>query len=652
VSLVTFNEVHLAFGPQVVLDGLELVIHPGEHVGLVGPNGCGKTTLLKLITGELRPEMGSITRNKNLKIGYLPQEPEFDGARTVMEEMHAGFEEILAMQHRLSRLSERMAHLHDDELTSAMKEYDRLHAEFEVAGGYDYEVRIRTILAGVGLPEELFEAATATLSGGQKSRLGLARVLAADAELLLLDEPTNHLDLQATEWLEKFLQNFDGAAVIISHDRYLLDNVVCKIIEMERRKARVWKGNYSNYAQTKETVTLEQERQYQARKLMVEKTLDFIARNKDQEGMRGTARGRKTRLTKLLKNNPDFLDRPDAQKRISFSFGKVKARGDIAIACESVKMGFGDLTLFDDLSFELEPGERLGITGPNGTGKSTLIKLIMGKMAPLAGRIKVAPSATVGYLDQAGTELDPERTALEEVAAIRPDMLHGELRGKLGAFLFSGDDVFKKVADLSGGERNRLVLCKLVLSRPGMLLLDEPTNHLDIGSKETLEAALSDYTGTLVVVSHDRFFLDRVVDRLLVIGVDEYGKKAMTSWQLVEGGYTEYSRLIAQMAAKRELEAAAAAKSSPGAKRGRPSSPKRSTPQELRKFNKFTLDELEVAITGAEQELQQMLNRFGDEDVYKDGRKVADLQAAVDAKKAEVDLLYRAYEWRTERSGQ
>jgi len=500
----------------------------------------------------------------------------------------------------------------------------------------------------VGLPDELFETSTATLSGGQKSRLGLARVLAAEAELLLLDEPTNHLDLQATEWLEKFLQNFDGAAVVISHDRYLLDNVVCKIIEVDRRKAIVWKGNYSNYAQTKETVTLEQERQYQARKEMVEKTLDFIARNKDQEGMRGTARGRKTRLRKLLKANPDFLDRPDAQKRISFSFGKVNARGDIAIVCDEVRMGFDDLTLFDGLSLELEPGERLGITGPNGTGKSTLIKLIIGQMTPLAGHIKVAPSATIGYLDQAGAELDPEKTALEEVAAIRPEMLHGEIRGKLGAFLFSGDDVFKKVADLSGGEKSRLVLCKLVLSKPDMLLLDEPTNHLDIGSKETLESALTDYAGTLVVVSHDRFFLDRVVDRLLVVGVDDVGRKTMGQWQLIEGAYTEYARLMAERLAQRELEAAASRTQS-RARRSKPEAPKRVTPEDIRKYNRLSIEQLEDAITAGEQEIQVMLSRFGDEDVYKDGRKVAELQAAVTARKAEVDLLYKAYEWRTER---
>lgn len=645
MSLVSFNDVHLAYGSQVVFDGLELVVHPGEHVGLVGPNGCGKTTLLRLITGDVRPEMGSVIRNKNLKIGYLPQEPQYDGSRTVIEEMHAGFEEILRMQRRLHRLSEKMADICDDELKAAMKEYDRLHAEFELAGGYDYEVRIRMILAGVGLPEELYDVSTDALSGGQRSRLGLAKVLAMDAELLLLDEPTNHLDLQATEWLEKFLQNFDGAAVIISHDRYLLDNVVCKIIEVARRRAKVWKGNYSNYAQTKEVVTLEQERQYQARKEMVEKTLDFIARNKDQEGMRGTARGRKTRLEKLLKANPDFLERPESQQRIKFDFGKVHSKGDLAIRCDKVKMAFGEITLFDGLSFELEPGDRLGITGPNGTGKSTLIKLIMGKLAPVSGSIKVAPSATVGYLDQAGEELDPEKTALEEVAMVRPDMLHGELRSRLGAFLFSGDDVFKKVSELSGGEKNRLVLCKLVLSKPGILLLDEPTNHLDIGSKETLEAALTDYAGTLVVVSHDRFFLDRVVDELLVIGVDELGRKSLGRWELIEGGYTEYSRLLAERAATREIGAAGKTAQKP-VKIKRTS--KRTTPEDIRQFNKLTIEQLEEAIIAAEQDVKDTMSRFGDEDVYKDGRKVAQLQASLDAKKAHVNLLYRAYEWRTE----
>lgn len=650
MSLVAFNDVHLAYGPQVVFDGLELVIYPGEHVGLVGPNGCGKTTLLKLITGEVRPEMGNVIRNKSLKIGYLAQEPEFDGTRTVMEEMHAGFEGVLRKQRRLHKLSERMADLCDDELKSAMKDYDRLHAEFEVAGGYDYEVRIRTILAGVGLSDELFDASTNSLSGGQKSRLGLAKVLATDAELLLLDEPTNHLDLQATEWLERFLQNFDGAAVVISHDRYLLDNVVCKIIEVAKRKAQVWKGNYSNYAQTREVVRLEQERQYEARKEMVERTRDFIARNKDQEGMRKTARGRKTRLERLLKENPDFLERPESQRRISFSFGEVHSKGDVAIRCEGVKMGFGELVLFDGLSLELEPGERLGITGPNGTGKSTLIKLIMGRMKALAGRIKVAPSATVGYLDQAGTELDAEKTVLEEVAAVRPEMLHGELRNKLGALLFTGDDVFKTVADLSGGEKSRLVLCKLVLSKPGILLLDEPTNHLDIGSKEVLESALSEYGGTLVVVSHDRFFLDRAVDRLLVIGVDELGRKKLGKWALVEGGYTEYTRLVAERVAAREVEEASG-HGTRKAKRPKRQGQKRVTPEDIRKYNRYSVEELEDAILAVEQELEEIVGSFGDEGVYKNAEKIAEAKGALDMKKAEIELLYRAYAWRVEERG-
>ena len=647
MSLVTFNDIHVAYGPQVVFDGLELVIHPGEHVGLVGPNGCGKTTLLKLITGEVRPEMGNITKNKGLRIGYLPQEPEFDGMRTVMEEMHAGFEEILQKQRRLHRLSERMADLCDEELKSAMREYDRLHAEFEIAGGYDYEVKIRTILAGVGLPDELFEASTSSLSGGQKSRLGLAKVLAMEAELLLLDEPTNHLDLQATEWLERFLQNFDGAAVVISHDRYLLDNVVCKIIEVAGRKARVWKGNYSNYAQTREVVRLEQERQYEARKEMVERTRDFIARNKDQEGMRKTARGRKTRLERLLKENPDFLERPESQQRISFSFGEVHSKGNIAIECEGVKMGFGELVLFDGLSFELEPGERLGITGPNGTGKSTLIRLIMGRMQALAGRIKVAPSATVGYLDQAGAELDEQKTVLEEVAQIRPEMLHGELRNKLGAFLFSGDDVFKKVADLSGGEKSRLILCKLVLSKPGILLLDEPTNHLDIGSRETLETALAEYGGALVVVSHDRFFLDRAVDRLLVIGVDELGRKKLGEWELVDGSYTEYAQLVAGRVAEQEVEAASG-RSARKAKRPKKEGQRRVTPEDIRKYNRFSVDEIEDAIVAAEQELEEIVVSFGDVNVYKNADRIAETRVAMDKKKAEIELLYKAYAWRTE----
>ncbi|MHC4326414.1 MAG: ABC-F family ATP-binding cassette domain-containing protein, partial [Planctomycetota bacterium] len=499
----------------------------GEKVGMVGVNGSGKSTILKLIVGLIEPDMGRVSKQKALNIGYLSQETTFSGNRTVTEEMHAGVEHLLKLQRTIHDVSGEMENLAGPELQAMMKKYDRLCHDFEIAGGYAYEIRILKTLAGLGFEPELHYVKTSDLSGGQLSRLGLAQVLMLDTDVLLLDEPTNHLDLQATEWLEKFLTGYNGAAVIISHDRCLLDNVARKIIEVENQQSRVWNGNYSNYVQTRETERLNRQREHTRRVEMVERTLDFIARNKDQEGMRGTARGRKTRLKRLLKENPDFLDKPSSLKTINFSFGKTSRKSDLVLRCEGLGKSFGDLTLFENLTFDILNGQRIGITGPNGTGKSTFLSLALGKLEPSAGSVRMGKNLRVGYLDQHGDVLDSSKTVLEEAAGANSKLSSEQVRSRLGAFLFTGDDVFKQCGDLSGGQRNRLMLCKLVLADPDVLVMDEPTNHLDIVSREVLEAALEDYAGTMIIVSHDRYFLDRVVDKLIVIGVDELGSRCL-----------------------------------------------------------------------------------------------------------------------------
>ncbi len=588
MAIVTLQDIHKAFGSEVVLDHLTVAFHPGEKVGMVGPNGSGKSTILKLITGAVQPDMGRVIRQKGLRIGYLPQEATFSGRRTVMEEMHAGVDHLLRLQATIHEVSKEMESLSGSALQAKMAQYDRLCRDFELAGGYEYEIRINATLAAMGFEPELHHARTTALSGGQLSRLGLAQVLMLETDLLLLDEPTNHLDLQATEWLERFLANYRGAAIIISHDRYLLDKVVCKIVEVENRKAEVWNGNYGTYTQTKETVRLQQEREHAKRAEMVARTLDFIARNKDQEGMRGTARGRKTRLNRLLKENPDFLNKPTDQKTIHFSFGRTGRTSDIVVRCEGLRKSFGDLTLFENLTFDILHGERLGITGPNGTGKSTLLKLALGRIEPSAGTIRVGASLRVGYLDQHGDVLDPTRTVLDEARRVRPDLSAEQVRSRLGAFLFSGDDVFKQCGDLSGGQRNRLMLCKLVLTEPDVLVMDEPTNHLDIASREMLEAALDEYAGTIIVVSHDRYFLDRSVDRLLVVGTDELGSRSLGRTEFIVGepAYSVYASLIrqrneaAQQAKRSDKDNARKSRSSTAAGDKARTAP----PEELRRF--------------------------------------------------------------------
>jgi ATP-binding cassette subfamily F protein 3 len=649
MAIVNLCDIHVAFGFEVVLDKLNLQFHPGEKVGMVGINGSGKSTILKLIVGHVAPDMGSVVKQKGLRIGYLSQETMFSGDRTVLEEMHAGVEHLLKLQRAIQTVSGEMESLAGSALQVKMKQYDRLCHDFEIAGGYEYEIGIQKTLAGLGFEPELHQAKTSALSGGQLSRLGLAQVLMLDTDMLLLDEPTNHLDLQATEWLERFLTGYNGAAVIISHDRSLLDKVACKIIEVENRQARVWNGNYSNYVQTKQIERLQREREHTRRVEMVERTLDFIARNKDQEGMRKTARGRKTRLNRLLKENPDFLDKPTSQKTISFSFGKTDRTSDLVLRCEGLGKSFGDLTLFENLTFDILSCERIGITGPNGTGKSTFLRLALGQIEPSAGGVRMGKNLRVGYLDQHGDVLDPSRSVLDEALSANPGLSSEQVRNRLGAFLFTGDDVFKQCGDLSGGQRNRLMLCRLVLADPDVLVMDEPTNHLDIASREMLEAAMEDYTGTMIVVSHDRYFLDRVVDKLIVIGVDELGSRCpgKTEFVDVKPVYSYYASLVRERVEARQQKL----QSHPaGPRKRRPASaknrPRSRTPDELKRFNKYSVEQIEEFIIELEQDLAGMKERFGEEMIYKNPQLLMELQSSFDAKTAELDLLYRAYERR------
>ena len=649
MAIVELSDIHMAFGPEVVLDKLNLQLHVGEKVGMVGANGSGKSTILNLIIGSIEPDMGKVIKQKGLRIGYLPQEATFSGNRTVMEEMHAGVEHLLKLQWAIHTASDEMESLTGSALQEKMKQYDRLCHNFEIAGGYAYEVRIQTTLAGLGFEAELHQTNTSALSGGQLSRLGLAQVLMLDTDLLLLDEPTNHLDMPATEWLEKFLTNYNGAAVIISHDRSLLNKVACKIIEVEKKQVKVWSGNYSNYIQTKEKVRLQQQREHVKRVEMVERTLDFIARNKDQEGMRKTARGRKTRLNRLLKDNPDYLEKPSEQKTINFSFRKVDRTSDIILRCEVMAKSFGDLTLFENLTFDVLNGERLGISGPNGTGKSTFLKLALGQIEPSAGNIRMGRNLRIGYLDQHGEVLDPSRSVLDEASSVNPELSSEKVRNRLGAFLFTGDDVFKLCGDLSGGQRNRLMLCRLVLAEPDVLVMDEPTNHLDIASREMLEAALADYNGTIITVSHDRYFLDRIIDKLLVVGTDEFGHRCIgkTEFVSMKPVYSYYTSLVTKRLESRQQKLKS---HTAGSKKRRPSSAENKTrtrtPQELKRFNKYSIEQIEELIMALEQEIADMKERFGHAEIYKNPQQLAQLQQTYDSMTTELDLLYQAYERR------
>lgn len=649
MSIVSISNMTKTYGPVRVFDGLTISFHAGRKTGLIGPNGCGKSTLFRMITGTEAPDTGTFSIQNGLRIGYLPQEPDFHSDKTVFEVMHEGLSDLLARQDRMEQLSARLGTLAGTDLKQAMAEYDRLAHELELEGGWSSEARIRSVLSGLGLTEEVHHAPVSTLSGGQLSRLGLARVLLRETDLLLLDEPTNHLDLQAICWLETFLRNYAGAVIVVSHDRFLLDQVVDRIVEIEHKKAVSYTGNFSQYVELKRQNQLRQQRQHIKRVEFVRRTRDFIARNKDQEGMRKTARGRKKRLERLLAERPDFLETAAAQKTISFQFGKDVSRSEKVILAEAVSKRFDDLVLFKDLSLTLPRGGRLAITGPNGSGKSTLLKILLGQMPPDNGTVERGTSLSVGYLDQHAHTLTPENTVLQEAAGVRPDLTPEALRNRLAAFLFQGDQVFQQIDTLSGGQRNRLMLCKLVLSEPDVLILDEPTNHLDIESCEIFEEALLEYPGSIIAVSHDRYFIDRIFDEMLVIGLNDLGQKCMgcIDWARTlagsEGVYTFWIQK-SQAAAKQKKEEDSAKSKIPRAASG--SSATSKTPPELRPFNKYTLEELENQILLLDSEMDRLTEQFGSEEIYKNPSELKRLEAERDRLEKKLTLLYRAYEAR------
>ncbi len=593
MPLIRLDDINVTFGSETIFDKLNLNIYPGDKIGLVGPNGCGKTTLMKMITKSISPDLGQITRKKMAKVSYLAQEPTFSGHKTMLEELHDNASDILIMQKQLQSQAEKISIATSSELKSVMAKYDKLAADFQITGGYEYEIKLREVTAALGLNQKLLEMKTNQLSGGQLSRLGLAKVLVDRANLLLLDEPTNHLDWDTTMWLEKFLKNTNASLIIVSHDRFLLEQVTTKIVEISQRKTFMFKGNYSAYKKQKSQQDQHQQKQFQQNKEFLANTQVFIEKNRNLKGMQKVARGRQKQLDRLLKQNPDFLNKPAShQKKLKFEFQKVNAKTQkeiVMLKCDKLTMKYGDMTLFEDVNIEVPANRKLGIIGPNGSGKTTLLKLILKQISPTNGTVKLKTNAEIGYLDQTADQLNPKNTVLEELATVDPTLLNAQLRSKLGQFLFSNEDVFKQVGDLSGGEKNRLALCKIVLQSPQILLLDEPTNHLDIPSIEALEAALKQYKGSVFTVSHDRFFLDNVTDQILVIGADAIGQKSIGKHEYFKGHFKEYIKTIEKRARENKTKENHQAKPKKN-KKSKKDKPRKSSPPELKQFNIWTIE--------------------------------------------------------------
>ncbi len=514
MAMAALSNVEKHYGRQVLFEKTDLAIFDGERVGFIGANGSGKSTLFKMLAGEVQPDDGLVTVSKGTRVGYLVQNPKFDLENTVLDEAERGIEKLHALAHDLRDLEHRMAETTGDALEKVLERYQTVQHEFDIAGGYAWQHKTEAALLGVGLGRETWEQKVGELSGGQRSRLALTQLLLSEPDLLLLDEPTNHLDLAAIEWLENYLADFAGAVVIISHDRFLLDRLATRIVWLNRAHIDSYPGNYSAYVEQRELHETTQQRAYELQRKDIEKQQEFIRRFK--AGQRSKeAKGREKRLERLLESD-DVVQRVGTQQRINVSLNTSQRAGDRVLQVRELSKAYAQSPLWDEVTLDVSRGERVGVIGPNGSGKTTLLKALMGVEPSDAGEVKWGANLSIGYYDQRLDMLKPHHTLIEAIQEGRR-MTDKSAREALALMLFGNDDLPKTIELLSGGEKARVRLAQLLLDRPNVLVLDEPTNHLDIASREALEAALEQFEGTILCVSHDRYFLDRVVDRLWVI---------------------------------------------------------------------------------------------------------------------------------------
>ncbi len=565
-----------------ILDGLSFQIDQGERVGLLGKNGAGKTTFLRILTGTLDYDDGQVIVAPGKALGLISQIPVYPSEYTVEDVLGTAFAKLHAMEAEMIDLTERMAHSSD---TAVLRRYGELSEQFEVRGGYDTATELGKVCNGLDIPQEMRRQLFSDLSGGEKTRVNLARLILEDTDILLLDEPTNHLDLHATEWLEEYLSRYKGTVLAISHDRWFLDRVVKRIIEIEHGKAQFYEGNYSFYAVEKERRYQEQLKQYEKEQAKIGQ-LQAAADNLHLWAFMGADKLHKRafsmekRIDRLRKT-----DRPTKERQLDVRFGEREFHGDEAIVIKGLSKSFEGRTLFTDVDLLAEGGERIALLGDNGTGKSTLIKMIMGEESPTAGKIRMGPTVKIGYLPQIIHFPNPERN-LVDTMIYDLDCSTQTARNRLAAFKFQGEDVFKKVSALSGGEQSRLRLCMLMDDSINLLILDEPTNHLDISSREWIEEAVEDYEGNLLFVSHDRYFINRFATRI---------------WMLENGGITDFEGTYEEFQAAHER-----------AKRGITPTPAAAEPPKERPKRTGGTKELEKQVNTAEREVSRAEERMYD----------------------------------------
>jgi ATP-binding cassette subfamily F protein 3 len=618
VSLLIVDDLRKHYGAQDVLRGVTFQIDPGEKVGLVGRNGGGKSTLLRIIEGLEQPDGGSVTIAKGSRLGHVPQIPRFAPGQTVLQYVESGLVEARAIETELAQLTERMGSAEGVELDRLVRRHDELQHRIEQLGGWDLSHVIGSVLGGIGLPEMFWEREAATLSGGEKSRTALARELVAGHDVLLLDEPTNHLDLRGIEWIEAWLRELKSAVLIVSHDRRLLTNSVDRILDLERGSLKSYSGNYPKYLQLKAERFESERRAFEIQQDFIRKEEEFIKRHMGSQRT-AEAKGRQKKLENLVRLHEPYGD----VRKPAIPPPQAERGGELVLETKGLRGGYGERVLFRDLDLRIGRGQRLGIVGKNGAGKTTLLKMLAGRTKPLGGELTFGHKALCGYYDQDTSELRTDNDGIQEMRRVKPEWTDLECRSHLARFLFRGQEVEKQVKNLSGGERARLCLAKLLATPISWLAMDEPTNHLDLAARTSLEEMLGAFDGALVCISHDREFLDGLCTHILEV---EDGAA-----RLYTGNYSEYRR--------RKLETDAEASAARDAARDsarRSAQPQKPAPEPAKPAattgkirNPWAFEKLEQRIIALEEELKSLNESLLTEDVYKSASKSREVQTRI-----------------------
>jgi len=631
MSLLVATNIAKSFGPDDIFEGINVEIPHKARIALVGPNGAGKTTLLNILIGKDTPSEGVVTTAKNVRIGHLPQRPELAGTHTVWEEMLNAFTDLRRMEDKLKQLEIALADpaQHD----AVLAQYGDLQHRFEHAGGYTYETRIKMVLQGLSFSPDEYARPLPLLSGGQRTRALLGRLLLDSPDLLVLDEPTNHLDIQAVEWLESFLKDFPGAVLAVSHDRYFMDEFATTIWEMDFGTIETYRGNYSHYTQQRQERYERRQKEYEAQQEFLAKEEEYIRRNIAGQNTR-QAKGKLRRL-ETMKKRGKLLSRPRERQTMHLSLGRSMRSGEKVLMTRNLAVGYADAhaPLFHAPDITLWRGEVAALIGPNGVGKSTFLKTALEQIPPLSGEVKIGASVKIGYFAQAHELLNPKNSIIDEVTRVKP-MLPAEARNYLGKFLFSNDDVFRPIETLSGGERGRVALAKLALSGANLLLLDEPTNHLDIDSQEILQNVLAGFDGTILLVSHDRYLIEALATQI---------------WSATPGKLEVFEGTYKEFVAARDAASAAVTPAAPPKKAEKSAAVATNGNAKKHGLNPY---QLAKRVTQVEHQIEQLENRMheitaGIEQASTAGDAARVQQLAEQYTQAEADLQAAMSEWET-----